>query len=63
MDNVWTIWGENDETRTNLFAIATSEEQANVLIKELEEYWDETFEFTIKKVKTNCIANNLELYE
>lgn len=64
MKTVFVIYGENDETRPNVFGIASSEEKADKLVEELNEIFDGMYEYFVHEIAVDIPnPNGLILYE
>ena len=53
MKTVFLIYGENEETRPNVVGVASSKENADKLIKELDEHFDGFFEYFVYEIPMN----------
>jgi hypothetical protein len=64
MKTVFVIYGENEETRPNVLGIASSKEKADKLIEELDEIFDEIFEYFVHEIAVDILnPNGFALYE
>jgi hypothetical protein len=58
MKTVFLVYGENEETRPNVVGVSTSKENADKLIKELDEHFDGFFEYFLYEIPVNMIDPN-----
>ena len=64
MKSVFIIYGENDETRPNIFGVASSKENADKLIVELEKHFDGSFEYWTHEIVVDVLnPDGLILFE
>lgn len=64
MNNVFIIYGQNEETRPNVVGVASSKENADKLIEKLDEHFDGFFEYSVYEIPVDIInPNGFMLFE